>query len=42
MIFTCIECEFPYREGIDGDGEERLCYKCLDKQEEENEIPDCS
>ena len=28
--YTCIECESLY-DNRDGDTEERMCYKCLDK-----------
>jgi len=28
--WTCIECEFPYDDD-DGDVEERMCNKCIDK-----------
>ena len=28
--YTCIECESLYDDS-DGDTEERMCYKCLDK-----------
>ena len=27
--YTCIECEHKYSE-IDGDTDERMCFKCLD------------
>jgi len=32
-MWTCIECENEYTDGIDGDAEERMCYKCLDEAE---------
>ncbi len=32
MEWTCIECEFPYRDNVQGDAEERMCYKCLNKE----------
>jgi len=34
-MFTCIECECHYTPDISGDAEERTCYECLDKDEEE-------
>ncbi len=37
MRFTCIDCEFPYWNDIDGDGEERMCYECLEKHYETEE-----
>ncbi len=33
MKWTCIKCEFPYEDVIQGDAEERMCYKCLNKEE---------
>ena len=29
--WTCLECENKYTNGIDGDAEERMCFKCLNK-----------
>jgi len=36
MDFTCCECERTVS-GFEGDIDERMCHKCLDKEEEENE-----
>ena len=33
--YTCIECEHLY-DDTDGDTDERMCYKCLDKIYAEN------
>ena len=30
MKFTCCKCEFHYTDGITGDSDERMCYKCLE------------
>ena len=34
-MFTCIECEWQF-DSRTGDLEERMCYECLDEQDEEN------
>ena len=36
-MFTCIECLDKYDKSR-GDTEERMCYKCLDKVEEEYSV----
>ncbi len=43
MRFMCIDCEFHFWDEVDGDGEERMCYECLEKHyETEDEISSCS
>ena len=37
MLWSCIECEHIFRDGINGDAEERTCYNCLNEGENENE-----
>ena len=32
-MFTCIECEHHY-DRTSGDLDERMCYECIDKEEE--------
>jgi len=32
--WTCCECEGKYVDGVSGDADERMCYNCLDKEEE--------
>ena len=32
-MFTCIECENSYDYNT-GDTDERMCYECIDKEEE--------
>jgi len=34
--WTC-ECGEDYVDGVSGDAEERMCYKCLEKEEEDAE-----
>ena len=38
MTFTCCECEHHYEDGVSGDTDERMCYECLDNEEEDNII----
>ena len=38
MTFTCCECEHHYEGGVTGDTDERMCYECLDNEEEDNII----
>jgi len=33
--WTCCNCEFKYVDGVSGDAEERMCYKCLEKEKED-------
>jgi len=33
--WTCCNCGEDYVDGVSGDAEERMCYKCLDKEEED-------
>ncbi len=33
-MFTCIECEHHY-DHLTGDVNERMCYECIDKEEED-------
>ena len=35
-MFTCIICEHHFN-NTNGDLDERMCYKCLDSQEDDNE-----
>tara|TARA_B100000459_G_scaffold49874_1_gene26494 strand:- start:4266 stop:4373 length:108 start_codon:yes stop_codon:yes gene_type:complete len=34
MKWTCIKCEFPYQDIVEGDAEERMCYKCLEEEKD--------
>ena len=36
-MWTCIECEFEYTADVDGDAEERMCFKCLYPEDEEEQ-----
>ncbi len=33
MKWTCIKCEFPFQDIVEGDADERMCYKCLDSKD---------
>jgi len=35
MTFTCIECEQSFNSET-GDFDERLCFECIDKEENES------
>ena len=37
MIFTCCECEHHYEDGVTGDTDERMCYKCLNEGETDDD-----
>ena len=34
MKWTCIKCEFPFQDFVEGDVDERMCYECLNEGEE--------
>ena len=36
-MWTCIECEHEFINGISGDVDERMCHKCLNGEEQEDE-----
>ena len=31
MKWTCIKCEFPFQDVVEGDADERMCYECLNE-----------
>ena len=37
ISFVCCECEWYYQPGLTGDSDERMCYKCLNKDEDTEE-----
>ena len=37
MVFMCCECERHYEQGITGDADERMCHRCLYKDEDAEE-----
>jgi len=36
--WTCCECGEDYVDGVSGDAEERICCKCLEKEEEDETL----
>jgi hypothetical protein len=34
-MWTCCQCEHKYKANVSGDTEERMCFECLDKEENE-------
>ena len=31
-MWTCCQCEHKYEPDVSGDAEERMCFECLDKE----------